>query len=299
MTDAKPSNPKDSIGSTKLQLELVPDTIEAEVALAYLEGALKYGRYNWRVAGVRSSVYYAAMKRHQKKWWNGEDADKKTRVKHLASVMACCGILLDAELCGMLEDDRAPYAPIGELMDSPEMLARIAHLKALFEDYEPKPKQYVLADKPAPVEAATSPHITAAPDFPVTPGRYRTRNGREFDVMLVPENRLYPVQCSPYGPTRLYIWTLDGHFYDDCRPDARDLVERLADEAAPDPHTTAVPDFPITPGLYLGRNGREYHVTLDPTEEVYPVQGTHDQSWTLSGFYYVGSTDPRDLVKRV
>lgn len=218
MTDAKPSNPKDSIGSTKLQLELVPDTIEAEVALAYLEGALKYGRYNWRVAGVRSSVYYAAMKRHQKKWWNGEDADKKTRVKHLASVMACCGILLDAELCGMLEDDRAPYAPIGELMDSPEMLARIAHLKTLFEDYEPKPKQYVLADKPA-----LTPRVTAAPDFPVTPG------------------------------------------------------------------------------LYRARNGNEYRVTLNSLEaEEYPVRGTNrDEAWTLCGLYFKGSTDPRDLVKRI
>lgn len=142
--DRKPSNPKDSVGSNKLALELVPDTIEAEVALAFLEGALKYGRYNWRISGVRSSIYYAAMKRHQKKWWNGENADKATRVKHLASVMACAGILLDAELCGKLEDDRPPAVDISKLMDSDEMLAKIAHLKQLFASHSPR--HYTIKD---------------------------------------------------------------------------------------------------------------------------------------------------------
>lgn len=144
-TATKPSNPKDSIGSKKLPLELVPDTIEVEVALAYLEGALKYGRYNWRVAGVRSSIYYAAMKRHQKKWWNGENGDKATRVKHLASIIACAGIVLDAELCGKLEDDRPPAAPISELIDSAD--ERVAHLKELFKNHSPY--QYTIKDTQA------------------------------------------------------------------------------------------------------------------------------------------------------
>lgn len=140
--DDKPTNPKDIVGSGKLPLELVPDTIEAEVALSFLEGALKYGRFNWRIAGVRSSIYYAAMKRHMKKWWNGEDADRDTRIKHLASVIACAGILLDAELCGRLTDDRPPRAPISDLIDG--MDDRIAHLKALFKDRNPR--QYTIAD---------------------------------------------------------------------------------------------------------------------------------------------------------
>jgi hypothetical protein len=134
--EGKQSNPKDAIGSTKLPLNLVPDTIEVEVALAYLEGALKYGACNWRIAGVRSSIYYAAMKRHQKKWWNGQDSDPKTRVKHLASVIACAGILLDAELCGMLTDDRPPSAPLDKLIDDADGM--VAHLKQLFKDHNPK-----------------------------------------------------------------------------------------------------------------------------------------------------------------
>jgi hypothetical protein len=138
----KQSNPKDVIGSTKLPLELVPDTIEVEVALAYLEGALKYGRYNWRLAGVRASIYYAAFKRHSKKWWNGENADKNTRVKHLASAIACLGILLDAELCGKLEDDRPPSVDLTKLIDSAD--ATVAHLKELFKDHNPK--HYTIKD---------------------------------------------------------------------------------------------------------------------------------------------------------
>lgn len=140
--EAKPTNPKDVIGSGKLPLELVPDTIEAEVALAFLEGALKYGRFNWRIAGVRASIYRAALRRHLMKWWNGQDRDPKTRVKHLASIIACAGILLDAELCGKLTDDRPPAAPIDELIDDADEI--VAHLKRMFEGHNPK--QYTIKD---------------------------------------------------------------------------------------------------------------------------------------------------------
>jgi hypothetical protein len=140
--DTKPTNPKDAIGSTKLPLGLVPSTINAEVALAYLEGALKYGRYNWRIAGVRASIYNDALERHRSKWWNGENADRRTRVKHLASIIACAGILLDAELCGKLTDDRPPAAPVADLIDGYE--ERVKFLIDLFKDHHPH--QYTIAD---------------------------------------------------------------------------------------------------------------------------------------------------------
>jgi hypothetical protein len=148
VTDSKPTNPKDVIGSGKLPLELVPDTAVAYMALSFLEGALKYGRFNWRVAGVRSSIYAAAMRRHQKKWWNGEDCDPKTKVHHLASVMACCAIVLDAELVGKLTDDRPPRADMDRLIDSLE--ATVGHLKELFKDHSPK--QYTIADSAPEVQ---------------------------------------------------------------------------------------------------------------------------------------------------
>lgn len=139
---SKPTNPKDLLGAGKLPMDLVPDTINAEVALSFLEGALKYGRFNWRVAGVRSSIYAAAMRRHQAKWWNGQDEDPKTRVKHLASIIACAGILLDAELCNKLNDDRPPAVNMDSLIDG--MDEKVAHLKQLFSEHSPK--QYTIAD---------------------------------------------------------------------------------------------------------------------------------------------------------
>jgi hypothetical protein len=142
MSDTKPTNPKDMIGSGKIPLGLVPDTIDVDVSMAFLEGALKYGRYNWRIAGVRASIYREAMHRHMMKWWNGQNKDPKTQVKHLASVIACAGILLDAELCGKLEDDRPPAAPIDRLIDGLEK--PVAHLKEVFKDHNPK--QYTIKD---------------------------------------------------------------------------------------------------------------------------------------------------------
>lgn len=143
--ETKPSNPKAAIGDRKAPLDLVPDTIEVMLAEAFLEGAVKYGRYNWRIVGVRASTYYSAAKRHMKKWWNGQNHDPKTRVQHLVSAMACIGIILDAELYGKLNDDRPPCPDpdaMAELIDALE--ARVAHLKQLFKDETPK--HFTIAD---------------------------------------------------------------------------------------------------------------------------------------------------------
>jgi len=142
----KQSNPKDVIGSLKLMMGLAPDTIKAHVALAYLEGALKYGRYNWRIAGVRASIYHDALERHMAKWWNGENRDKKTRVRHLASVIACAGIMLDAELCGKLDDDRPPACPgLIDFIDG-EAVEVAAHLRQVFKDHAPR--HFTIKDTP-------------------------------------------------------------------------------------------------------------------------------------------------------
>lgn len=135
VSDHKPSNPKDAIGATKLPMHLIPGTALAHLSLAFLEGALKYGKYNWRVVGVRASIYLDAMKRHIEKWENGQDGDEATRINHLASVMACCAIILDATNSGKLTDDRPPSAPVAELIDA--MSANVKHLQELFADQSP------------------------------------------------------------------------------------------------------------------------------------------------------------------
>lgn len=127
----KPVNPKDVIGSTKLPLDLVPDTVSIYASMSFAEGASKYGAYNWRATPVRFSIYFAAMKRHQKKLWNGQWADPKTKVPHLASVIACAGIIADAKLCGTLIDDRPPMADVEQLMlEAEEVVAHVIKLNA-------------------------------------------------------------------------------------------------------------------------------------------------------------------------
>lgn len=131
----KATNPKDRIASNKLPLDLVPDTLSAFAALAFVEGAAKYGAYNWRVAGVRASVYRSALDRHLKSWWNGEDADPLTGVPHLASIIACAGILLDAGLAGKLTDDRPPKVALGEVLRGLEV--EVARIRTLFAEHAP------------------------------------------------------------------------------------------------------------------------------------------------------------------
>jgi len=131
----KPTNPKDALGIGRAPLQLVPETLAIYASLAFLEGALKYGQFNWRRSGVRASVYIAAMKRHLAKLSDGEWADKKSGVPHLSSILASAGIYADAYENGMLIDDRPPPARTSELIDA--MPAQIEHLKNMFKDFSP------------------------------------------------------------------------------------------------------------------------------------------------------------------
>ncbi len=143
--EQKPTNPKDALAVSKLPLYLVPSSLEVYACLAFAEGALKYGAYNWRVAGVRLSVYLSAIKRHYDKFQNGEWEDQVTKVPHLASIIACSAIILDARLCDKLIDDRPPTAPVSPLID--ELEDHIKSLKVIFADHNPK--QYTILDSPS------------------------------------------------------------------------------------------------------------------------------------------------------
>jgi hypothetical protein len=140
----KDTNPKDALAANKAPMGLCPDTIKAYASLAWLEGGLKYGRYNWRVAGVSATIYHDALERHIMRWWNGEWADPKTQVPHLASVIACAGIILDAHLLGKLTDDRPPANL--ELVEFIRNLEpTVIKLKEMFKEHHPH--QYTIGDK--------------------------------------------------------------------------------------------------------------------------------------------------------
>ncbi len=139
----KPTNPKDIIGSDKLPLHLVPTSAIALESLAFLDGALKYGRQNWRRAGARASIYYDAALRHLHKWFEGEDIDEESGVPHLAHVRACIGILIDADMAGKLTDDRA--LPVGYLDYVRQLTPHVARLKRRHAPQHPH--HFTIADR--------------------------------------------------------------------------------------------------------------------------------------------------------
>lgn len=106
--NTKPSNPKDRMGILKAGLSVIPSTVLWELGLAMLEGALKYGRHNYRVIGVRASVYYDATNRHITAFWEGEDIDPDSGVSHITKAIASLTVLRDAMIRGNWVDDRPP-----------------------------------------------------------------------------------------------------------------------------------------------------------------------------------------------
>lgn len=134
----KPTNPKDAAAFDKAPLHLVPASFKAYTAVALAEGAMKYGSWNWRAAGVRASVYVSALQRHLDKWFNGEEFDPKTGVPHLANAAACLAVLIDSKTQMNMTDDRPPrqYALPG-LIDK-EVPHAIAGLRETFGHMTPK-----------------------------------------------------------------------------------------------------------------------------------------------------------------
>lgn len=140
----KLSNPKDAIGSDKLPLHLWPTTATAMGVVGLLNGMLKYGRTNWREAGVRASIYVDACKRHLDAWFEGEEVDPDDGAPHLAAALACLAIIIDAKAAGRLNDDRN-YRGEGYRQLVTELTPHVKRLKAHHAGKEPK--HWTIADQ--------------------------------------------------------------------------------------------------------------------------------------------------------
>lgn len=105
---AKPTNPKDMVGVRKAPMSTVPATVLAEIGVAMLEGASKYGRHNYRAVGVRGSVYYDGTMRHLMAWWEGEDIDADSGMSHITKAITSLVVLRDAMIQAKFTDDRPP-----------------------------------------------------------------------------------------------------------------------------------------------------------------------------------------------
>lgn len=157
MSQLKDTNPKDAIGSSKIPLHLVPDTMMIFAAMAFAEGDSKYIGYNFRVAGVRGSIYIAALRRHLMRYVNGEWADKKTGVPHLGSVLACAAILIDGHVIGNIVDDRPPAVDLNDCIEEAErVIAHVYKMNATIRAAAPK-QQYTAKNTGTELEVA-QPH---------------------------------------------------------------------------------------------------------------------------------------------
>ena len=98
-------NPKDSAAAEKPRLDAMPTELLFEIGAALQEGADKYGRFNWREAGITSSVYFNATLRHLLSWWQGVDIDPDSGLPHITKAIASLMVLRDAQRCGMVVND--------------------------------------------------------------------------------------------------------------------------------------------------------------------------------------------------
>lgn len=111
-------NPKTALGIKKPPFAAIPPVAIVLLGQAMRVGEERYGLMNWREKTVSSSVYYNAMLRHLFAWWDGEDRAADSNLHHLAHVMACCSILLDAASLAKLNDDRPIKGLAGAVIDA-------------------------------------------------------------------------------------------------------------------------------------------------------------------------------------
>lgn len=116
-------NPKTAMGMKKPDISVVPPAGILHLATAMMNGANKYGPFNWRDHPISSRPYIAAAQRHLLSFLDGEDFSQDTveagsPVHHLAHVMACCAIVLDAYEIGSLNDNRPTVkGPSGDMIE--------------------------------------------------------------------------------------------------------------------------------------------------------------------------------------
>lgn len=127
-TNTKPTNPKDAFGILKASLSYVSFPVLMETAIGMAEGGFKYGAHNYRVRGVRASVYVDATIRHVFDFWEGEDVDEESGAKlsHVTKAIASLTVLRDSMIRGNWIDDRPPPSPKGWLKKISAEMVRLA-----------------------------------------------------------------------------------------------------------------------------------------------------------------------------
>jgi hypothetical protein len=166
VSGTKDTNPKDGVGSLKPSYTNVPVPVLYELGAALAEGARKYGGYNWRVAGVRTSVYIDATRRHLDSFWEGEDIDPDSGLSHITKAIASLTVFRDAQIQGMVENDDRPPST-----QAPFMAEGRERMVALHQRY------------PSPVPNYTEAQVAHTRTVPVSIYGGQTL-GYDIEVML-------------------------------------------------------------------------------------------------------------------
>ena len=103
----------------------MPMNVLMEAGLVKLHGDLKYGRFNWREAGVRGSVYYDAALRHLAAWYEGEDIDPDSGIHHIAHAICGLSVLRDSIIRDNWTDDRPPPSDTGWINEFNKQAAKM------------------------------------------------------------------------------------------------------------------------------------------------------------------------------
>jgi len=109
-------NPKDLLALDRVPMWSLPAIGAVHGAMATGQGIAKdYGAYNWRDKPILLSEYLSAIERHTAcikdgEWYVADDPDGQ--ITHLGCINANTAIILDAQQCGTLIDDR-PRPPSG------------------------------------------------------------------------------------------------------------------------------------------------------------------------------------------
>ncbi len=106
MTDSQ--NPKNVAARSRIKPSLLPAAGIIHGAHAAMDGARKYGPYNWRKEKIALMEYVSACQRHLMDFQDGENDAPDSQCHHLGHVIATCAIMLDAIENGCVIDDRPP-----------------------------------------------------------------------------------------------------------------------------------------------------------------------------------------------
>jgi len=112
----KGTNPKDLVGAKKVSITKLPAVGILHGSHAMMDGAAKYGPFNWRDNKVKASIYVDAAMRHLNAWFDGEENATDSGAHHLGHALACCAILLDAQETGNMVDDRPKDGKFNEVL---------------------------------------------------------------------------------------------------------------------------------------------------------------------------------------